>query len=196
MLIRIQKYLSEKGILSRRETERFIKEGLIAVNGKIVRELGTKIDPKTDKVEVISSVAGPLNDKLTVAVYKPRGVLSSKEERGANNLMTKKKNIFELFPQFSHLNSVGRLDGESEGLLLLSNDGVITSAVTGANHLVEKEYEVEVRERVRPNMVIKMQDGIKLENGITLPAKARSLGDHSFSIILREGRKHQNNIII
>jgi pseudouridine synthase len=184
MAIRIQKYLSERGILSRREAEKFMKEGLIAVNGKVVRELGTKVDPEKDRVEVIGAAATKLRSKMTVAVYKPRGILSSKNEKEG-------KTIFETLPQFKDLNSVGRLDGESEGLLLLSNDGVLTSVVTGADHLIEKEYEVKVREKIRPNMIVKMQEGIMLEDGPTLPAKVKATDSNSFSIILREGRKHQ-----
>ena len=101
------------------------------------------------------------------------------------------RTVFELFPKFKNLNAVGRLDKESEGLLLLSNDGVITSLVTGDNHLVEKEYQVEVQENLSPSKVKRIADGIRIDGKMTLPAKAKILSPHSFSIILKEGRKHQ-----
>lgn len=182
--MRIQKYFSEKGILSRRETERAILAGRVSVNGIVVRELGTQIDSERDKVLLIGQPSGGEEKKITVAVYKPRGVVSA-DSSGEG------RTIFDLLPQFKHLNCVGRLDKESEGLLLLSNDGVITRAVTGDEHKIEKEYEVKVRETLRPNMLRKMAEGILLADGRTLPAKAEMLESRIFKITLREGRKHQ-----
>ena len=182
-MMRIQKYLSQQGILSRRETENYIRRRLIKLNGKIVTTMGVLIDPVKDKVEVLSF--GVAQDKkMTVAVYKPRGIVCSRNTDEG-------KTIFQLFPQFNHLNVVGRLDKESEGLLLLSNDGVVTAKMTGENHLVEKEYEVTVREPVMPNHLKKMEMGMMLDGKKTLPAKATRLSRNSFSLILREGRNHQ-----
>jgi len=181
--MRVQKYLSQKQILSRRETEKFIKRGLIKVNGKIISQMGMQIDPNKDEVEILEEKSGT-KEKITVAINKPRGVVSSKN-------IAEGKTVFELFPQFKNLNAVGRLDKESEGLLLLSNDGVITSIVTGDNHLVEKEYQVEVREKLSPSKIKRMADGIKIDGKMTLPAKTKILSPHSFLIILKEGRKHQ-----
>lgn len=183
MLIRIEKYLSEQGIMSRREAKRFIAEGLISINGK-VPQAGDKINPEVDKISYSKKVKQALSEKMTVAVYKPRGVISSKDtDRG--------KNIFDAFPQFKNLNTVGRLDKESEGLILLSNDGMITKAITGKDHLIEKEYIVTVRENYLPWMAKKMSQGMKLEDGWTLPAKAQRVDEHTFKITLKEGRKHQ-----
>lgn len=183
MKIRIEKYLSEQGIMSRREAKKYISEGLITINGKIPSS-GEKIDPSIDKIHYAAKLKKQLQEKITVAVYKPRGVISSKDQdRG--------KNIFDVFPQFKDLNTVGRLDKESEGLILLSNDGMITKAITGKDHRIEKEYIVTVRENYLPWMAKKMSQGIKLEDGWTLPAKASRINEHTFKIILREGRKHQ-----
>jgi pseudouridine synthase len=178
--MRVQKYLSQKRILSRREAEDFIKRGLIKVNGKIVSQMGTQIDPDKDEVEVLQEKT----EKMTVAINKPRGIVSSK------NIM-EGRTVFELFPQFKNLNAVGRLDKESEGLLLLSNDGVVTSIVTGDSHLIEKEYQVEVREKLSQSKIKRMADGIRIDGKMTLPAKTKILSSYSFSIILKEGRKHQ-----
>ncbi|MEI6479304.1 MAG: pseudouridine synthase [bacterium] len=182
--MRIQKYLSEQKILSRRETEDFMLKGFITVNGKVVKELGTQIDPEKDKVEIIQSARPSLGKKITIAFNKPRGVVSSKiKEEGPT--------VFDLLPEFTYLNTVGRLDKESEGLLLLSNDGTITSTVTGTDHLIEKEYEVEVSEPLTPGKLKKMETGIMLAEGMTLPAKTKMIGPRIFKIILREGKKHQ-----
>jgi len=183
-MMRIQKYLSQQKILSRRETEDYIRRGLIKLNGKIVREMGVQIDPTKDKVEVLRAPQNTASEKITVAVNKPRGIVSSKME-------TEGETIFQLLPQFSHLNTVGRLDKESEGLILLSNDGTVTSAVTGDEHKIEKEYEISVREKISPGKLQKMSSGIMLEDGMSLPAKTKMLGSNSFILILKEGRNHQ-----
>ncbi len=182
MLIRIEKYLSEQGTMSRREAKRFIQSGDILINNKKAQP-GDKINTETDQISFSSNIKTEMNKKETVLVYKPRGYLSSKD--------THDKNIFDAFPQFKDLNTVGRLDKESEGLILLSNDGMITKAITGKDHLIEKEYLVHVREKVTPSMMKKMSEGIKLEDGWTKPAIAKRDSNHSFKITLQEGRKHQ-----
>jgi pseudouridine synthase len=182
--MRIQKYLSEKKILSRRETEDYIRKGFITVNGVIVQELGMQIDPDKDKVQILPLGLKESSKKITVAVYKPRGVVSSK-------IRSEGPTIFDVFPEFKRLNAVGRLDKESEGLLLLSDDGIVTSISTGNDHLIEKEYEVSVREHMTAGKARKMEQGMMLDDGLTLPTKVRILRQDKFLIILREGRKHQ-----
>ena len=169
--------------MSRREAKRFIGEGKILVNNKPA-QAGDKIDLKKDTLTIAPEVQKTMDEKKTVLVYKPRGVISSKDS-------DKGKNIFDVFPQFKDLNTVGRLDKESEGLILLSNDGIVTKAITGKDHLIEKEYVVTVREKVTPHMMKQMSDGIKLDDGWTKPATAEKVDDHTFSITLKEGRKHQ-----
>lgn len=182
-MIRIEKYLSESSIVSRREAKKLLLEGVILVNGKKAAP-GDTINPEVDNISFTKDPKELLQEKTTVLVYKPRGVLSSKDT-GVG------KNIFDVFPQFHELNTVGRLDKESEGLILLSNDGLITKAITGKDHLIEKEYEVTVREEVLPHMIKKMSDGMRLEDGWTLPARAEKKSKHVFRITLKEGRKHQ-----
>ncbi len=179
MVVRIEKYLSDEGIMSRREAKEYLLNGHLMVNGRKAKP-GEKIDSKKDNLKFLKGQ----DKKTTVAVYKPRGVISSKDtDRG--------KNIFDVFPQFKNLNTVGRLDKESEGLILLSNDGMVTKAITGKEHKIEKEYLVEVREKILPWMMKKMSSGIQLEDGWTLPAQAKRIDAHHFKITLREGRKHQ-----
>ena len=182
--MRIQKYLSEQKILSRREAEEYIRLGLIKLNGKIVTEMGIQIDPEKDQIEILPVPPNLTEEKMTIAFNKPRGVVCSREK-------SEGQTIFDLLPQFEHLNAVGRLDKQSEGLILLSNDGTVTNAVTGDKHTTEKEYQVWVREDIMPAKLEKMSEGILLEDGMTLPAKTEKTGSHSYTIILKEGRKHQ-----
>jgi 23S rRNA pseudouridine2604 synthase len=182
-MIRIEKYLSEQGTMSRREAKRFIESGDIQVNNQAATP-GQKIDPKTATLSFSKKLKAKMEEKMTVLVYKPRGYISSKDTDDGEN-------IFDVFPQFSELNTVGRLDKESEGLILLSNDGMITKAITGKDHLIEKEYTVVVREKITAAMMAKMSHGMKLEDGWTLPATAVKVTINSFNITLKEGRKHQ-----
>jgi len=182
--IRIEKFLSEQGIMSRREAQALMKKGDILLNGKKIRETGIKIDPKRDKITIANQGEVKLKSKETIAVHKPRGVISSKDEDGIQT-------IFDIFPQFNHLNCVGRLDKESEGLILLSNDGVVTKMVTGKEHDIEKEYIVETRENIMPAMMERMSKGIKLNDGWTKPARAEKIDRNTFRIVLTEGKKHQ-----
>lgn len=182
--MRIQKYLSEQKILSRREAEEYIRKGLITLNGKVVREMGVQIDPKKDKIAILGRGMKEVSEKITVAINKPRGIVCSKAE-------SEGVNVFQIFPKFKRLNVVGRLDKDSEGLLLLSNDGVITSAITGKDHLIEKEYEVSVREEINNSKAKVMERGIMLGERRTLPTRVKILTPHKFLIVLKEGRKHQ-----
>lgn len=179
--MRIQKYLSEQGIASRREAEQLIVAGLVSLNGKIVTEMGVKIDPEKDKITVRNDRTPK---KTTVIIYKPRGVASSRNRAEG-------KTIYQLLPQFNDLNIVGRLDKESEGLLMLSDDGVIAKAVTGDAHKTEKEYIVSVREDIAPGRLKTLEKGIMLEDGMTLPCVISNINKFTFHITIREGRKHQ-----
>ena len=181
--IRIEKYLAEQAVASRREARSYIEQGLVYVNEKKA-ELGQKINPAVDKLSLNKQVLDKVKEKTTVAVYKPKGIISSHDTDEG-------KNIFDVFPQYQNLHTVGRLDKESEGLILLSNDGLITRAVTNNQHLIEKEYVIHVREKVLPWMMEKMSAGMELEDGWTLPAKASKTGSKRFNIILKEGRNHQ-----
>ncbi len=183
-MMRIQKYISEQGIASRREAEEYIRRGQVKLNGVVVTEMGIKIDPTKDRVEVVGVGKSNDGEHLTVLVYKPRGVTCSRNSAEGES-------VFDVFPKFSKLNAVGRLDKESEGLLLLSNDGVVTAVVTGEDHRVEKEYEVTVREDVLPWQLEAMRKGIELDGKKTLLAHAEKIDRHTFRLAIREGRHHQ-----
>lgn len=183
-MIRIEKHLSEQGILSRREAKTALQSGYVRVNGKVVTETGVKIDPKKDVIEFHDDLKKATEAKETVIIYKPRGVITSHDTDGTPT-------IYTAFPQYSHLPYVGRLDKESEGLLILSNDGQITKAITGKTTSIEKEYEVTVREDALPWMMKKFVTGIRYR-GITLSAvSAKKVSRHIFRIVLDEGKKHQ-----
>lgn len=178
----VQKYLVEQGICSRKEAEAFLKAGLIFVNGKKARP-GVPLN-KTDIITLDPSIERQLKTKQTIAIYKPRGVVCSIGSDVGPTIQT-------IFPRYKHLNIVGRLDKDSEGLLLLSNDGLITKAVTGEEHSVDKEYIVEVQEKINEQRISQLTKPMKLKVGTTKPAEVELIDSHSFKIILQEGKNRQ-----
>lgn len=178
----VQKYLVQEGICSRREAERLLKDGLILVNGRPAK--GGVPLKAADVVTLAPAAQASLSKKITITAYKPRGVTCTKAEHEGDT-------IFEVFPQYKHLTTVGRLDKESEGLILLSNDGLVTKKVTGENHEMEKEYEIVTAEKVFPGKLAPMQKGMVLSDGVTLPAGIKIVDNHAFLITLREGRNRQ-----
>lgn len=191
MLERLQKVISMAGIASRREAEKLIVEGKVRVNGKLVTELGTKVDSKRDKIYINGK---PINieKKVYILFNKPKGVVTTvKDPEGRKTVIDFMKNISErVYP-------VGRLDYNTEGLLLLTNDGELTNILTHPRHNINKTYEVTVDGIVEEEKLDKLRAGIKLDDGMTAPAVVQVLNyDYEtqrtkFSIIIHEGRNRQ-----
>jgi pseudouridine synthase len=192
-LERLEKALAHMGIASRREAKDLIATGQVKVNGKIIREPGYGIKVGSDTVDVKGEA---LQGKETVLVYKPRGLETNKTAEGV-------KDLHDYFPKLRHLSPIGRLDKDSEGLIIMSNDGSLARALTQENSHVAKTYEVTVRENVTDDALKKMSTGILLTGSSsdkstagrskikTKPAEVKRLSRMSFSIVLHEGRKHQ-----
>jgi pseudouridine synthase len=183
--MRIQKYLSQKNILSRRKTEEYLIKGLIKVNGKVVTELGFQIDPEKDEVELDKSVEEVRSNYIYLAFNKPKGI-------STNCPQENEREIIELLPpKYKHLNSIGRLDKDSEGLILLTDDGIFAKSILNAEYPHEREYEVWIDIEMTPKMQTKLENGITLFDKKTLPTKIKQLGFRHFKIILREGKNRQ-----
>ena len=152
--IRLQKFLAEAGVASRRAAEQFIVDGRIAVNGKIIRQLGTKVDPAHDKVTVDGKLVH-IRRKLYVALHKPAGcVCSHADELG-------RPTIYELLPkEWQMVSSVGRLDFNSEGLIFLTNDGQFALRLTHPRYGVRKKYVATVEGEVGGEMLKRFTQGI------------------------------------
>lgn len=178
---RLERYIAHKGLASRREAKSLINRGLVLVNNKVTREPGLGIDPEFDIITLKTNSVPP---RETVLIYKPRGI-----ETTATSADT--EDIHSRFPQFKHLSPIGRLDRDTDGLILLSNDGTLTRIITGPQSMVEKEYQVTVREVITPEIIRRMETGIVLDRKKTLPTTAIRIDKNTFTIVLREGRKHQ-----
>lgn len=180
-LTRLEKHIATLGLASRREAKDLILKGLVKVNGQVIKNTGYGIDPIKDKVTVGVDNKNP---KEYILFYKPRGVET-------NSTAKHLKDIHDVLPRHTHLAPIGRLDAESEGLILLSNDGTLTKALTKIDSHIGKTYMVTIQERVTDAHLRTMSTGIVLDGTKTKPAETRKMSDHSFTIILHEGRKHQ-----
>jgi len=186
---RVQKILASAGLGSRRSCEKFITDGRVTVNGKKIT-LGAKADPATDEVKLDGRLIKPAQDFQYFLLYKPRGILSSaKSEYG-------RKSVVELVPSSERLFPVGRLDIESEGLILLTNDGGLANRLTHPRYQHEKEYQVLVAKHPDNEQLATWARGVVLEDGYhTKPVKVTIDKLHGkgawLKVIMTEGRKRQ-----
>ena len=191
---RLQKLIAEAGIASRRHAEELITAGAVTVNGKVVTTLGAKADPERDHIKVRGRLINPLlsqREKVYVLLYKPRGFLSSVSDPESRPLVTEL-----VTASLGRLHPVGRLDFNTEGLLLLTNDGEFTNLITAARNRVRKVYEVKVKGIVPEDALNRLRRGIVLEDGVrTAPAEIKRVRESDanswFEVVLHEGRNQQ-----
>jgi 23S rRNA pseudouridine2604 synthase len=181
--MRINKYLALKGYCGRREADTFIERGLVQINGKRAT-LGQKVEEK-DKVEVLGKLKR-LGETYAYYIFnKPFGVAVDDED---NDTMLP---ISEIFPTKEKVVPVGRLDKDSDGLLLLTNDKRVIKKILEPEYEHEKEYIVNVDKPIIGTVLTKLAKGVDIEGYITKPAKTHKIDERLFSIILTEGKKHQ-----
>jgi 23S rRNA pseudouridine2605 synthase len=187
--IRLQRYLSRAGRASRREAEGLIQKGRVQVNGSVVTELGTRVVPGRDIV-AMDGARVDLPEVRWLAFHKPAGVLTTRRDPHGG------RTVYDMLPPDAvGLRYVGRLDRETTGLLLLTNDGAVANALQHPSGEVEREYRVSVaREPDRPTLA-RMRSGVELEDG---PARVRRIwvekrgeGGISLGVVLTEGRKRE-----
>ena len=186
---RLQKVLARAGIASRRRAEDLIVAGRVRVNGEVVTQLGTRVNPKRDVIQVDGRTVGKPQEPTYIILNKPRGVLSSaRDSRG-------RITVVDLVDHPSRLYPVGRLDLDSEGLILLTNDGALAHRLAHPRYEHEKEYRVLVEGTPDEETLQRWREGVALEGGRTRPAQVsveRRAGEGVWlRIVLREGRKRQ-----
>lgn len=190
---RLQKLIAQAGIASRRAAEKLISDGRVTVNGQKTTKLGTKADPKHDHIKVNGKLINPMLEKridVYLLLNKPKAYLSSVSDTENRKLVT------DLVPKkFGKLFPVGRLDFNTEGLIILTNDGKFSNFVS-SSHKVAKIYEVKVKGLPNQNAINKLRRGIRLEDGFkTSPSKIRTLPTTEknawFEVTLFEGHNQQ-----
>ncbi|MGI6217522.1 MAG: pseudouridine synthase [Coriobacteriales bacterium] len=195
--MRLQKFLARAGVASRRGSENLMTAGRVTVNGEVVTELGSKVDPNTDVVAVDGNIVKWGASPVTLILNKPAGYVSTMSDPHARHT------VAELVPtdRYPGLFPVGRLDMDTTGVLLFTTDGEMGHLLLSPKHHVPKVYEAIVDGNVTPRQRKMLEEGIELEDGPTLPAKVSILdhgrdrkSGHQFTkvrIVLTEGRKRQ-----
>jgi pseudouridine synthase len=183
--IRLQKYCSEQGLASRRRAEEYIKNGWIKVNGQVVTELGVKVDPQIDVVEFSAKALKDQGKFQYILVNKPTGYVTNLPQAG-------EKEAKDLLPvRLNKLHAVGRLDKDSEGLLLFTDDGVVAHRLASPKFKHEKEYAVTVDQVISPDVLAKYRKGIVLAGEQLKPVEATKVKGTTYRFILREGKNRQ-----
>lgn len=187
-MIRLNKYLSEAGVCSRREADRLIESGIVTVDGKTAAP-GMKVEDGQE-VRVGKKVVKSKTEKTVLAVYKPAGIVCTEDKR-------EKKNIIRFLNYPVRITYAGRLDKDSEGLLIMTNDGDLINGMMRARYAHEKEYKVRVNKEVTSEFIEKMSRGVHIRDkeknldAVTRPCTVKKTGKYTFSIILTQGLNRQ-----
>jgi len=182
--IRLQKFLSAAGVCSRRKGEEYIKEGRVTVNSQLVVELGTKVDPDTDLVLVDGNPVQFSQPLIYIALNKPKDYVTSCSHPG-------EKIVLDLVDIPRRVYPIGRLDKDSTGLLLLTNDGRLHHQLSHPSFDHEKEYDVTVTKSISDGALRKMAAGLPMMETQTRPARVQRMAARRFRIVLQEGKNRQ-----
>ncbi|MEO0883298.1 MAG: pseudouridine synthase [Pseudomonadota bacterium] len=192
---RVNKFMGQSGLCSRREAEALIENGKVEIDGDVISSPGHKILPG-QTLTLKSDAAAKLETKFTAVIHKPVGIVSAQPEEGqvpAARLLTRSNlsGTGRPPPRNASLPALGRLDMDSRGLLLLSEDGVLAKAIIGPESKLEKEYVVKVKGDVTPERLTKLRHGLALDHHRLKPAKVAVMDSGRLRFTLREGRNRQ-----
>ncbi len=198
--IRLSKLMSQRSMCSRREADQYIEQGLVSVDGRIVNILGSRVLPNVE-INLNNKAQRTQDDKVTVLINKPIGYVSSQAEDGyqpavvlfnrANQFTSNKRPMRFSAKHLQGLAPAGRLDIDSQGLLVLTQDGRVAKTLIGENSPVEKEYLVRIEGRITNNKLDHLSHGLSLDGKPLRPAKISRLNEDQLKFILVEGRKRQ-----
>lgn len=180
--MRINKFISESGKSSRRGADKLIQDGKVTINGKRA-EIGAQVEPG-DEIHINGELIKMPQNYVYIVLNKPVGITSTTERHVKGNIVDFVNHPLRIF-------HIGRLDKDSEGLILLTNDGDIVNEILRAENKHEKEYIVTVNKPITPDFLKKMSEGVKILGTITLPCKIKQLSKYEFNIILTQGLNRQ-----
>lgn len=189
--LRLQRYLAASGVASRRRSEELIVAGLVRVNGRVVRELGTTV-AEGDVVEYGGRIVAPASEAAFLVMNKPLGVVTTMRDPEGRRTVA---DVLRRHEVDRRVVPVGRLDYDTAGVLLLTDDGALAHVLTHPRYGVEKTYRVTLRGRLAPEAVAELQRGVRLDDGTAQPAKVRVVatrrGTSSIDLTIHEGRNRQ-----
>lgn len=193
--VRVNKWLGQTGVCSRREAEALIQDGLVAIDGEVVRDAGRKIEPG-QTLTLNATAQAALASGQTIVLNKPVGYVSGQPEPGkipAARLLKAANRVGDGEPpaRDASLPPIGRLDEDSRGLLLLSSDGVVAKAVIGPQSELDKEYVVQVRGLVTETKLSRLRHGLELDGRQLKPARVTQMAPQQLRFVLKEGRNRQ-----
>lgn len=180
--MRINKFISETGFCSRREADKLVSEGKVTING-VIAELGSQAE-QGDDVRINGRKIGQQKKSVYIALHKPVGITSTTERHISGNIVDFVNHRERIFP-------IGRLDKDSEGLILLTNDGDVVNPILRSEGKHEKEYIVTVDKPITASFLKGMSEGVHILGSMTLPCKVKRVAERTFNIILTEGRNRQ-----
>lgn len=182
--MRLAKFISACGLASRRQAEVLVKAGKVLVNHKVVKELGTQINPQSDLV-VVSGKVLKFEEKVYYLLNKPAGYLSSVKDPH------EKKFVTQLVPSTYKVWPVGRLDKDSRGLLLLTNDGELTYLLSHPKHAVQKVYQVQLNKVIDNHLLATLKKGVHLSEGLAKVDNLKKIADNKLELTIHQGWKRQ-----
>jgi len=187
--VRLQKFLADNGVASRRKSEELISQGKVKVNG-VTAHIGDKVNPKTDKITVSGKRIAVDNELVYIMLHKPRGFITTMSDEKDRRCVAQ---LISDVPK--RVYPIGRLDRESEGLLLLTNDGELANAITHPKKHVPKTYRVTVRPNITEEQITALTTGVEIDGRVTAPSEVHILekqeGRVVLSITIYEGRNRQ-----
>jgi 23S rRNA pseudouridine2605 synthase len=181
---KLQKVLARAGVASRRAVEILIMEGRVTVNGEVA-DVGRRVDPVVDVLEVDGALVATNPDLVHYLLHKPAGVVTTASDPQG------RPTVLDLVPAEPRVFPVGRLDLDTEGLLLLTNDGELTQRITHPSHGVEKEYLAQVEGEPSRGALRTLREGVELDDGPTAPAKVSAVAPDTLRLTIHEGRNRQ-----
>lgn len=187
--MRLNKFISTSGITSRRKADELISRGEVKVNGKVVQQLGTQIDPHADIVIIDNKILSLNQSKVVYAVNKPIGFVSTTQDE------LNRSTVVSLVPSEPKVNPVGRLDKDSEGLIILTNDGELSLRLTHPQHHIPKTYQVVVNRKLSFNQLMKIRNGLQLKHAQLAQARIDLLKETDqgwwYQMTLHQGKNRQ-----